>query len=179
MREVKSLDDCIYLLETVLSDRQRDILNRRLAIWAKYPETLESIAKDYGLSRERVRQIEKKARKKLFAASNIKTISPLLEELRGILRSFGGVCSINYIAAELLKKFKARRANTVTVIPLFLGLAGCRELSEGLWALDGITKDQIDAICERAESIIVEKGHLDLDELEDSIATEIERPKRA
>ena len=63
MREVKSLDDCIYLLETVLSDRQRDILNRRLAIWAKYPETLESIAKDYGLSRERVRQIEKKARK--------------------------------------------------------------------------------------------------------------------
>lgn len=171
MREVKSLDDCIYLLETVLSDRQRDILNRRLAIWAKYPETLESIAKDYGLSRERVRQIEKKARKKLFAASNIKTISPLLEELRGILRSFGGVCSINYIATELLKKLKARRANTVTVIPLFLGLAGCRELSEGLWALDGITKDQIDAICERAESIIVEKGHLDLDELVDSIAT--------
>ncbi|MGC8119752.1 sigma-70 family RNA polymerase sigma factor [Marinobacter sp. VGCF2001] len=50
-----------------LSDRERDILTRRYGVGLKEPETLQTISELMGLSRERVRQIEKAALRKLQA----------------------------------------------------------------------------------------------------------------
>lgn len=55
-----------------LSDRERDILTRRYGVGLADAETLQTISGQLGLSRERVRQIEKAALKKLqtlFGAS--------------------------------------------------------------------------------------------------------------
>jgi RNA polymerase sigma-32 factor len=49
-----------------LNERERDILTRRRLI--DEPETLESLSQDYGISRERVRQIEVRAFEKLAQA---------------------------------------------------------------------------------------------------------------
>lgn len=48
-----------------LSDRERDILTRRYGLGLIEPETLQTISEQLGLSRERVRQIEKGALRKL------------------------------------------------------------------------------------------------------------------
>ncbi len=48
-----------------LSDRERDVLTRRMGLGGS-PETLEAISKDYGVTRERIRQIEVKAVKKII-----------------------------------------------------------------------------------------------------------------
>lgn len=50
-----------------LSDRERDILVRRYGVGLIEPETLQAISEQIGLSRERVRQIEKSALRKLQA----------------------------------------------------------------------------------------------------------------
>lgn len=48
-----------------LTDREQDILSRRYGLGLPEPETLQVISDDLGISRERVRQIEKMALKKL------------------------------------------------------------------------------------------------------------------
>lgn len=51
------------------TDRQRDVLIRRLGFETK-PETLQEIADDYGVSRQRIRQIEVRATKKWIRESS-------------------------------------------------------------------------------------------------------------
>jgi len=48
-----------------LTDREKDILSRRYGLGLPEPETLQVISDDLGISRERVRQIEKTALRKL------------------------------------------------------------------------------------------------------------------
>ncbi len=48
-----------------LSDREREVLSRRFGVGLPEPETLQIISDDLGISRERVRQIEKTALRKL------------------------------------------------------------------------------------------------------------------
>jgi predicted Zn-ribbon and HTH transcriptional regulator len=52
------------LLESV-SERSKEIIERRFALGKKKPETLEKIGKDYGITRERIRQIESDGIKKI------------------------------------------------------------------------------------------------------------------
>lgn len=52
------------LLES-LDERSRDVIRRRFGIRTGEVETLESIGKEYGITRERVRQIESQAKKTL------------------------------------------------------------------------------------------------------------------
>ncbi|MER7545099.1 sigma-70 family RNA polymerase sigma factor [Spirillospora sp. NPDC127506] len=45
----------------ILSEKEADILRRRLGLNGSEPETLEQIGRDYGVSRERIRQLEMRA----------------------------------------------------------------------------------------------------------------------
>ena len=52
------------ILET-LSEREADVIKRRFGIGFDRAMTLEDIGEEYGLSKERIRQIESKALRKL------------------------------------------------------------------------------------------------------------------
>ena len=48
-----------------LSARERQILTRRFGLDGQVPETLAEVAADYGCTRERIRQIQDRAMRKL------------------------------------------------------------------------------------------------------------------
>ena len=65
--------------ECHLTDREKDVVLRRFGFNDDFhPETLQDIAKDYNVTRERIRQIEAKALRKLRAPSNSKKLKDLL-----------------------------------------------------------------------------------------------------
>jgi RNA polymerase primary sigma factor len=69
-------------LEKVLSTltpREAEIINLRYGIGIGYPSTLEEVGKKFGVTRERVRQIEVKAIRKLRHPSRSKTLREYLD----------------------------------------------------------------------------------------------------
>ena len=66
-----SLTETINSLLGNLKAREKDILIKRFGLDGKKPRTLETIGKDYNVTRERIRQIEKKALKRLQKEHNI------------------------------------------------------------------------------------------------------------
>jgi len=63
-----------------LNDRQQDILHRRYGINREHIETLEQVASSYDVTRERIRQIEKKAKQKLETNRTKKILFGALEQ---------------------------------------------------------------------------------------------------
>ena len=65
-QEVSLKNKILYQCLSRLSEREQYILKNRLLV--DNPETLEDIGSKFAISRERVRQIEKKAYEKLAAS---------------------------------------------------------------------------------------------------------------
>ncbi len=64
-----SMKTAVRSLLTVLSDKERNIIELRFGMNNKKPMSLKEIGEIYGLTKERIRQIEKRALEKLKAAS--------------------------------------------------------------------------------------------------------------
>ena len=62
-----------------LSDREARVLKMRFGLGGKRPMTLEEVGKEFGVTRERIRQIEAKALKKLKHPSRRKMLQDFLE----------------------------------------------------------------------------------------------------
>jgi RNA polymerase primary sigma factor len=60
-------------LERHLTDREFDVLTRRLGLFGRRRQTLDQIGVHYNLTRERIRQIENQAMKKLVESDEAKT----------------------------------------------------------------------------------------------------------
>ncbi len=65
------------VMKKVLNDKEYDVLSRRYGIFST-PQTLQEIASDYHITRERVRQIQMAAQKKLSNSVDAKTLRTLL-----------------------------------------------------------------------------------------------------
>lgn len=74
-QEINQRNKILYQCLSELSEREQDILKNRLL--TENPVTLEEIGAKYGVSRERVRQIEKKAYEKLAASVKLAMLSQM------------------------------------------------------------------------------------------------------
>ncbi len=72
--ETKELQNILFNLLNTLTERQRDIINLRFGLLNGRPKTLEEVGHHYNLTRERIRQIEAKAIKRLRNPSRLKLI---------------------------------------------------------------------------------------------------------
>lgn len=66
------------LLRTVLPDRAANVIRRRFGLGTGAEETLDDIAADHGVSRERIRQIQGKAMSKLQRSTETVALRPYL-----------------------------------------------------------------------------------------------------
>jgi RNA polymerase primary sigma factor len=67
------------MILATLTPREETILRKRFGIGEKKTHTLEELGQEFGLTRERIRQIEAKALSKLRHPSRIKKIKSLAE----------------------------------------------------------------------------------------------------
>ncbi|HLD25699.1 MAG TPA: HTH domain-containing protein [Candidatus Andersenbacteria bacterium] len=82
------------LLEA-LDARSRDIINRRYGLVSGEGETLESIGREYGVTRERVRQIEASAKKLLARREDL--LAQVNQELTEAFAHHGGVMTADHL----------------------------------------------------------------------------------
>ncbi len=64
----------------VLDDRERDVIKMRFGVGYNQPSTLDEIGKRFGLTRERIRQIEKRALQKIRESSCAPALKSLIEK---------------------------------------------------------------------------------------------------
>ncbi len=89
-----------------LKDRSLDIVKSRFGLGVDSSErkTLEAIGEKYGITRERVRQIEQAALNMIKKSEEYKGEKTTWEELKGIINEFGGLIAEDELLESLSKE---------------------------------------------------------------------------
>lgn len=106
-------------LLSTLNPRMRDIITNRYGLEAEKRMTLESIGKNYNITRERVRQIENFALSSIKKTDEYKESGYVFEELKEIIKSLGSV-----VREDVLMDHISKDKITQNHINLYLILGG-------------------------------------------------------
>ncbi len=96
---IKELQGISTELLSYLSVKSRKVLIKRFGLHNKKPQTLESIGKEFGITRERVRQIEAASFKALKKKKKTEAIITIINDIKNKIDEKGG-----YIDEETLEK---------------------------------------------------------------------------
>ena len=110
-----NLENHVHDLINPLPKRSADIVRRRFGLSVKNPQTLAHIGSLYNITRERVRQIELDAFKRLKKAKNLKILKDFLADLNLLFEEQGKVIS----EERLFNQFITTSQNSVNFL-LFL-----------------------------------------------------------
>ncbi|MCB9809327.1 hypothetical protein H6776_02945 [Candidatus Nomurabacteria bacterium] len=86
-----------------LKDRARDVIARRYGLDEAERHTLQSIGDTYGITRERVRQIENTALHAIRESASFEEAAYIFSELKDILHDFGGIVEEDHFLSTLSK----------------------------------------------------------------------------
>lgn len=94
----------IKQLLSVLPKRARDVIESRYGLGKEAKKkTLESIGKLYGITRERVRQIEDYALQTIRKSDDFSSFTPYFDEIETVIAGMGGIVSEDDLLAVLSK----------------------------------------------------------------------------
>ncbi|MEI6288654.1 MAG: sigma factor-like helix-turn-helix DNA-binding protein [bacterium] len=92
-----------------LNDKERDVLKRRFGLENASKETLEEIGQHYGITRERVRQIENLSIRKLKELEEVKEkITEAERVVAGLLEQYGGIMEESFFLENILNYLEAQ-----------------------------------------------------------------------
>lgn len=148
------------LLEA-LDERSRDIIRRRFGIKTNEVETLESIGKEYGITRERVRQIETQAKKVVMNLEQ--SLAPVAQAFQELFASHGGLMSDGHIVNVSRRLF----GDDLSAAHIYLYLEilpGYKHITRDNnfnphWRLVDATTDQAVAVAKAAQDILEHAAH--------------------
>ncbi len=117
--ELNSFDPTAILqwLFAELSEREQQVLTRRFGLDGKDAQTLEMIGQQFGVTRERVRQIEtgsiKKLKKVDTASGHLKQVESVLNQ---VLSQHGGIMEQDHMLDSLLERYMTSETHRATVL---------------------------------------------------------------
>ncbi len=94
-----------------LKPREKEVIIKRFALQGEAKQTLEQIGKEYSVSRERIRQIEKMSLIKINQPSSKKILNPAINLLIEIIKESGGVLTEEKIIQKTLNSIKQSNEN--------------------------------------------------------------------
>lgn len=148
-------------LMEALDERSRDIIKRRFAIKTDEVETLESIGKEYGITRERVRQIESQGKKVLVGLEQ--SLRPVIDAFKEIFVINGGLLADDHVVALARQMFGS--ALSAAHVYLYLEiLPGYKHISRDTtfaphWRHQDVNATQAVAVAETAQDILQQAKH--------------------
>jgi hypothetical protein len=135
-----------------LKDREREVIVRRFGLEGKEKETLQSIGDSFGITRERVRQIENAAINKI--RPKLKKYRNVFEGFLNYFKKFGEVRKEEKLLEELGGKEKNELVFLLSLDDRFLRFNQNKEF-HSLWTtnLDSLkkVKELISSICKKLE----------------------------
>ncbi len=99
-----NLEEVVLELLMVLSEKERAVIVKRFSLDNKPRQTLESIGRSFSVTRERIRQIEATALKKLQRNAGNSRIRKVSQEISAILAEHGGIRREKQIITDILAR---------------------------------------------------------------------------
>lgn len=118
------VQDLINNLLIVLSEKEKYIIENRFSLNDNPKLTLETIGKKYNVTRERIRQIEKNALKKLKRNVNNTALSDITTLALDIIHEFGGIIEEERMILEVLRRSPDPEMIDVNSLKLTIDLEG-------------------------------------------------------
>ncbi len=159
--ETEKLINTAQELLEVLDARSRDIVTRRYGIKNGKIETLESIGKEYGITRERVRQIEVQAKK--LIARRMDVLQEVSQLLKDVFTYHGGILSGKQLIETISSDKENQVQNTIIafyldILPNFKFVTRTPRLGPH-WAYSEQENKSIDYVIDQAEEILTKQKH--------------------
>ena len=144
--DIKNLTKAVAGLVKMLNPRNRDIVSRRFGLKSGSKETLESIGKGYGITRERVRQIEEFALAQLTkAAAESRELAKFASSMKDLIAKEGGVIKERALFKMVSGSDKDSTANASLVFAMTLEKELVRSADNdhfhAFWARDNRTME--------------------------------------
>jgi len=157
-----NLSELTERLLSALDARAKDIISRRYGIKTGSPETLESIGKEYGITRERVRQIQSQAKKALVELEEL--LTPVRALFEDAFAEYGGVLSEDHAVLVIQERLAATAAAQQLVV-FYLDVLPPYEyvtrdsLFAPHWRHPSVVSDQGPAVVKAARTTLKRVGH--------------------
>ncbi|MBU0707589.1 hypothetical protein KKG41_04420 [Patescibacteria group bacterium] len=166
LREFNPPETVAALLKQ-LTDKEEDILRRRYGLNGKHKQTLEEIGKFYNLTRERIRQVESTAIKKLKALKNFSDLIEGIDHtIKSVLEQNGGAISKEHLVEQLFEFTTDTPVSRQSVTFIISKLLSDRFLNQpatsyfrSSWRLPSVSIDSIRKVIDNMIVIISEKNH--------------------
>jgi DNA-directed RNA polymerase delta subunit len=153
--------------------RVREVIERRFGLKTGKTETLESIGKNYGITRERVRQIEDNGLKILKSEKVSSLLAPVFDYLNDFFCEHGNLVGEDYLYKTLTQSNEPNSLKGQLYLVLTLGEPYQRVLNDDrfhpYWATDLSAREKAEKIVDflinefnKRNSVLHEKEVLDL-----------------
>lgn len=153
--------DLVFKLLQGLNQRTRNVIIKRFGLDGNERQTLEEIGRSYGITRERVRQIESSTLKDFKKSKKIEHLKPLEETLEKLLHEHGKIMEHGHLVNEFKKLHSDEKLHpnhlefALTLSPRFCDIDEDETRKKG-WSVAGVSKEVHDKII-KAFSRILQK----------------------
>lgn len=154
-----------------LKEKQQKVVLHRFGLSGRKRLTLDAIGKEFGVTRERVRQIEAASLNRLRKLSVLEHNKPIFEKIKSILAENGGIINEDVLVEELISDLSLSRKEELKKILRFILLLNedisvieeSDSTSAG-WHLRSLDKKMIEDIIKVFSQILELKGEVLTDE---------------